>query len=212
MQSDLNLKKDKTLTIVTTILASIIVAVCAVIIFFNLTHEYHVIKGSSMMPTLNNNSTDGVFVSTIKPYTRGDIIVYEKEDGVHVIKRIIAMGGDKLKVEQIDGQVRIVLIYAGEQEQTVLDEPYLENYENNSILQTRFDKMIIDCALTLDANGFFQLEENQIFYLGDNRKVSNDCSIYGPKNKSGVVGKVDYIAYGNSFIYFQVLKQVFGGK
>lgn len=194
-------------------MATIIVAICVVIIFFNLTHEYHVVNGDSMLPTLNNNNTtDGVFVSTIKAYDRGDIIVYCKEDGVYVIKRLIAIGGDKISLREIDGVYRIVLIYSGEEEERVIDEPYLSSYAKNQVLQARFEVIINECGLTLDDNGFFQLNENQIFFLGDNRPVSKDCSIYGPKDKNGVVGKVDYIAYGNRFIYWQLFKQLFGGR
>ncbi|MBE7082944.1 MAG: hypothetical protein E7378_04685, partial [Clostridiales bacterium] len=59
-------KQNKALKIIGSILGSIFVAICAIIIFFNVTHEYHVIVGDSMYPTLNNNQTDGVFVSKIK--------------------------------------------------------------------------------------------------------------------------------------------------
>ena len=215
--STTNKKSNKALKIIAQILGFVFLTLCAVVIFFNLTHEYHIVSGSSMVPTLNNGSTDGVFVSKIKSYSRGDIIVAdkgekdEKGNNIFVIKRLIAVGGDKIKITTIDGYCRVVLKIEGEQE-VVLDEPYLLDYSVNNGLNVRFEKMISDCLLSTDEQGFLEIGQDEIFYLGDNRLVSNDCSVYGPKKKSLVVGKVDYIAYGNTNVYWQVIKQVFGGK
>ncbi|MBQ7885096.1 MAG: signal peptidase I [Clostridia bacterium] len=210
-------KSNKALKIIGRILGAIFVAVCFVVIFFNLTHEYHVISGESMTPTLNANSTDGVFVSKIKGYGRGDIIVVNKgekdEHGndILVIKRLIAMAGDKICIKEINGEYRIIIVYAGQDEQTVLDEPYLSGYEQNASLMANFNYMITKNGYELDSDGFFEIPQEEIFYLGDNRLVSKDCSTYGTKKQSLVIGVVDYIVYGNTNPYGQVLKQVFGG-
>ncbi len=71
--------------------------------------------------------------------------------------------------------------------------------------------MITAKGYSLDANGFYTIPDDCIFYLGDNRGGSEDCSQNGPNLKSRVIGKVDYIAYGNKHIYWQVIKQIFGG-
>ena len=61
------------------------------LIYFNVTHEYHQVKGLSMTPTLNNYSAqekthDSVFVSKVKKYKRGDIVVIDKDnDGKNLI-------------------------------------------------------------------------------------------------------------------------------
>ena len=210
-------KQNKTLKIIGRIFGTIFVVLCFLVIFFNLSHEYHVIQGASMTPTLNNNSTDGVFVSKIKGYTRGDIIVMNKGEkdaygkDIFVIKRLIAIAGDKIAVKEINGACRIVLIYAGTQEQVVLDEPYLDGYQQNLSLYTKFSKMIVDCGYELDENGFLTIPDKEIFCLGDNRLVSQDSSTYGTKKQSLVVGVVDYIIYGNTNPYWQVLQQIFGG-
>lgn len=213
-----NTKSNKALKIFTSIIGGLFFAICAIVILFNITHEYHVVTGSSMEPTLNNGSTDGVFVSKIKSLQRGDIIVANKGEkdtngkDIFVIKRLIAIGGDKIKISQIDGRCRIILILNGTEEQVVLDEPYLLNYSVNNFLKDRFSNMVDNCNLQLDDNGFLQIAQDEVFYLGDNRTVSNDCSVYGPKKRELVVGKVDYIAYGNTHAYWQVIKQVFGGR
>jgi len=209
-------KQNKFLKILGWVFSIIFFAVCAVIIFFNLTHEYHTVSGDSMYPTLNGTTeTDGVFVSKIKGYGRGDILVVNKGEkdaygqDIFVVKRLIAIGGDKITIREVDGYFRIILIYNGETEETILNEPYLEDYSNNSSLKAKFEKMIQQKGYILD-NGFLQITDGQIFYLGDNRLTSNDSSTYGYKEQNLVVGKVDYIAYGNTNIYWQVIKQAFG--
>lgn len=211
-------KQNKPLKIIRNILGAIIIALCFVIIFFNITHQYHVISGASMTPTLNRDgSQDGVFVSTIKGYGRGDIIVVNKGEkdakgnDIFVIKRLIATAGDKITVRQIDDEYRIVLIYFGSEQEVILDEPYLDGYLQNSSLYNKFNNMILEKHYTLDDNGFFTIPDGEIFYLGDNRLVSNDSSTYGTKAQSQVVGVVDYIIYGNTNPYWQVIKQIFGG-
>lgn len=209
-------KSKKIFSIFAKIFSVFFVVICAIVIFFNLTHEYHIVSGTSMLPTLNNNSTDGVFVSKIKKYSRGDIIVVdkgEKNDSgeeIFVIKRLIAIAGDKIKIEEYDGYARIFLIYENDTQETILDEPYLNSYENNTFLKANFDNMKNNMGFEVDSLGYITIPENQIFFLGDNRKSSNDCSIYGPKSKDNVVGKVDYIAYGNKHLYWQVIKQFLG--
>ena len=171
-----------------------------------------------MVPTLNyNGSTDGVFVSKVKSYKRGDIIVTkigelnENNSEKIVIKRLIAIGGDKITIREVDGVNRIVLIYFDETNEIILEEPYLLDYYQNAGLKTKFQEMITEQSLELDDDGFLTIAEDEIFFLGDNRVSSRDCLKYGPKKKSMVVGLVDYIAYGNKYIYWQVIKQVFGG-
>lgn len=210
-------KGNLALKICARVLSAVFIVLCCLIIFFNFTHEYHLVEGSSMFPTLNYEGNDGVFVSKIKPYSRGDIIVVNKGEkdeagnDILVIKRLIAVGGDKITIREINNRNRIVLIYAGQTTETILDEPYLFSYEANNSLRSKFFSMIYQKSLDVDDNGFLTLLEEQIFYLGDNRDVSEDCSVYGPKTTADVIGKVDYIAYGNKHIYWQVIKQVFGG-
>jgi len=116
-------KENKFLKILGWVFSIIFFAVCAVIIFFNLTHEYHTVSGDSMYPTLNGTTeTDGVFVSKIKGYGRGDILVVNKGEkdaygqDIFVVKRLIAIGGDKITIREVDGYFRIILIYNGEPE------------------------------------------------------------------------------------------------
>ena len=208
-------KKVTFWSVLLNIIISIFIAICLIVIFFNLTHNYHYVDGASMQPTLNYYSQDAVFSSKIKSYKRGDIIIVEKEESdvngnkLYVVKRLIAIEGDKVCVRLVDGEYRIVLIKQGQTEEQILEEKYLLNYEDNENLYKNFYLMAKN-HYGIEKDEFFTVPEDEIFYLGDNRKVSNDCSIYGTKNKNLVVGKVDYIIYGKTKPVRQIIKQFFG--
>lgn len=208
-------KKKSVIDIIFSIAVIFFIAVCLCVIFFNVTHSYHIVDGISMQPTLNNNVQDAVLSSKIKPCKRGDIIIVEKwqrnEKGekVYLIKRLIATGGDKVCVRLIDNEYRIVIIEKGKTEEKVLEEKYLSSYEHNKELYVSFYHTV-EKNYGVKKDEFFTIPENEIFYLGDNRDDSEDCSDYGTKSKNLIVGKVDYIIYGNTQPLKQILKQMFG--
>ena len=216
-------KQNKILKIINSSLFVMLMTVCVLVIFFNVTHDYFIVYGQSMIPTLNvgvtsaEESKDAVFVSKIKKVKRGDIIVANKNYGIEnaeekfVIKRVIALGGDKIKIEIINGYERIVLVKMGETEETILEETYLPDYSVNEGLKLRFDSLVNNNMYQLDEFGFLTIDDDKVFYLGDNRKNSTDCLSYGPVAKKIIVGKVDYFIYNNKNIVGQVLSQVFGG-
>ena len=195
----------------------------SVMIVFNLTHIYYNVLGPSMCPTLNygvtspNENKDGVFVSKVKSVRRGDIVVIDKQqrdiegNEEYIIKRLIALGGDKITVRLEGEYYRIVLIKNGEDEETIVEEPYLTDYSVNETTYNKFRNLIEENdEFYLDTNGFLTIQEDEMFYLGDNRTNSYDCSNYGPVKSETIVGRVDYIVYGNSFMYLQVVKQFLG--
>jgi signal peptidase I len=83
------------------------------------------------------------------------------------IKRVIAVGGDRVEIK--NGYVFI----NGERK----DEPYIDN---KPITFLR-DKDSLDITL----------KEDEIFYLGDNRTVSEDARMHGPCKVDDVVGVVE---------------------
>lgn len=208
-------KKGKVFNIIINSIMMLLIVVCLSVLFFNLTHTYHYVEGSSMQPTLNYTSEDAVISSKIKSRKRGDIIILEKEERdsngeiIYIIKRLIALEGDQVAVKLVDDQYRIILIKKGETEEEILEENYLISYENNSILYKNFYNMA-KRLYGVEQDGFLTIPENHIFYLGDNRLTSSDCASYGTKSKELIVGKVDYIIYGKKDTLKQVLKQMFG--
>lgn len=141
------------------------------IMLFNATYQRIYVVGASMEDTLygapgaNPYKSGGefVYIFDAKP-KRGDIAVIRKDSKV-LIKRVIAVGGDRIKMEM--GKV-----YINDEE---LYEPYISSDNNNPLL-----------------NNFSELtvEENHIFVLGDNRNISSDSRNYGSFPIEAVVGVV----------------------
>lgn len=138
------------------------------------------VSGDSMKNTLING--DMLYANTVKKdVKRGDIVII---DGIGkdyiIIKRVIAVGGEKVAIR--NGKVFIN------------DEPLNEDYLD--------DGVITDLRYAQDEEGNentmkkllpkgLVLEEDEIFYLGDNREVSADARINGPCKKENVIGIVE---------------------
>lgn len=101
----------------------------------------------SMIPTINVN--DQLFVSRIYNYDnikRGEILVFEsKEKNITLIKRVIGLPGDTV-------EIKLGVVYVNGQE---LQEDYVKNND--------------------DFTGEFIVPEGKYFFLGDNRRVSDDA-------------------------------------
>jgi signal peptidase I len=133
------------------------------------------VKGASMEP--NFYDQEYLIINEIgyrlHPPQRGDIVVfrYPKDPQEYFIKRVIGLPGEKVQVK--NGQ-----IYVFNQENNfqgaVLIEPYLpkdlKTYSMNEDVVT--------------------LNDHEYFVLGDNRNASKDSRIFGPVDKSFLVGRV----------------------
>ena len=121
------------------------------------------VDGFSMIPTLQ----DGEFVLVSKlnyqfgKVERGDIIVFHfpMDPEQELIKRVIGLPGDTIGVQ--NGKVSV--------NGQVLDEPYI--------------------AATPAYSGEWQVPDDQLFVLGDNRNDSSDSHSWGFLPFEKVVGK-----------------------
>ncbi len=132
-----------------------------------------VVKQESMQPTFYSN--DYVIVSRqaynlFGDVERGDVIVFKSDlvdengEQKHLIKRVIAVGGDTIEIR--DGYVYL----NGE----MLDEPYVAEEGISGEM------------------GSVTVEGGKMFVMGDNRRVSQDSRSpeLGQVEESSIVGKV----------------------
>lgn len=154
-----------------TILMCVVFALLIAILAFNVTYKRVYVVGSSMEDTLKgapdgnpqNVGGDFVYIFQAKP-ERGDIVIIRTDEKT-LIKRVIGLGGDKVKL--VGGK-----LFLNGVEQA---EPYVSE-DNNTPEDNNFNEITVpkDC----------------VFFLGDNRDVSNDSRMYGCLPVDSVVGIV----------------------
>lgn len=120
------------------------------------------VDGTSMNPTLQNG--EFVLVSRLAykmhPPERGDIIVFRSTtDELDLIKRVIGLPGDEVRVE--GGRVIV--------NEQVLEEPYI--------------------TAPPEYSGRWRVPEAHLFVLGDNRNNSSDSHAWGVLPLENVIGK-----------------------
>ncbi len=132
------------------------------------------VKGASMEPNFYDH--EYLIIDEISyrfnEKERGDIIVFRnpKNPQEFFIKRLIGLPGEEVQIQ--DG---VITIFNDDfPEGKILPEPYLA--EGTSTYANDENKI--------------KVGDNEIFVLGDNRGSSKDSRVFGPVNKSFVVGKV----------------------
>ncbi len=130
------------------------------------------VKGASMEPNFFDHEyliIDELSYRFQEP-VRGDIVVfrYPKNPSQFFIKRVIGLPGETVEIAH--GEVKI----------------YNDQHPNGVVL----DEMgYLDQELTA-ANETVLLKADEFFLMGDNRASSLDSRIFGPVNRSAVVGRV----------------------
>lgn len=147
-----------------------------IIIFFLVQHfvaqPYQILQ-VSMQHTLEPGQY--VLVDKITPmfsdYKRGDVIVFEpppgyKEDGQDIpfIKRVIGVPGDLVEIRSDHVFVNGVMLV----------EPYV--YAGQSTIAT-------------GAQSSWRIPAGELFVLGDHREASQDSRVFGPIQRSSVIGR-----------------------
>lgn len=127
------------------------------------------VNGVSMAPTLEKDEI--IFLRQTKEVKVDDVIGFYYGGRV-LLKRVIACGGDYIEIDK-EGNV-----YVNDEK---LEEPYL------------MDQSLGKCELNFP----YQVPEEMLFVLGDNRAVSMDSRIksIGCVEKDQIVGKVIFRAW-----------------
>lgn len=128
-----------------------------------------VVSGSSMVPTFDDGDyliVDQLSYELDSP-ERLDVVVfkYPKHPQTFFIKRIIGLPGETITID--NGQIEIA--NESNPEGFILEEPYVDEFSFESLSIT--------------------LSEDEYFVLGDNRQKSSDSRVWGPLDKSFIVGR-----------------------
>jgi signal peptidase I len=160
--------------------------ILTLVIFFvvqNFVAQPYQILQVSMEPTLYPGQY--VLVDKLSPhfsdYRRGDVIVFEPPDGfqengenVPFIKRVLGVAGDTVEVK--DGAVWV--------NGARLDEPYVYPGQTTD-------------AITPDS--VWHVPSGDLFVMGDHRQESQDSRVFGPIDKSTVIGRAWLRYWGGPF-------------
>ncbi|MEI8360836.1 MAG: signal peptidase I [bacterium] len=133
------------------------------------------VKGASMEPTFYDQ--EYLIVNEIgyriNPPQRGDVIVfrYPRDPQEYFIKRIIGLPGEKVQVK--DGKV-IIFNQAN-------------NWQGATVIEDYLPKNLKTYGMNDD---IVTLSSEEYYVLGDNRNASKDSRVFGPVNKSFLIGRV----------------------
>lgn len=158
-------EKDSFLDIVYDYAAAILTAMVLLVSVFTICFRIAGVDGSSMETTLYNN--DRVLLSShfYEP-GYGDIVVINRYNDEPLIKRVIAVEGDKVRIDPATGMI----------------------YRNGMLLKETYTTQTTAPG---DLPGTVVVPEGKLFVLGDNRAVSLDSrsESIGMIRKDDVVGK-----------------------
>jgi signal peptidase I len=140
--------------------------------FFIITFLYQPVRveGTSMMPRLGDQDRLFInkFVYHFESIHRGDVVVfhYPRDPQKSYIKRVIALPGDELRID--DGRTYV--------NGRLLPEPYVPRKFHDSRSQ---DAMVIP--------------PDQYFVMGDHRSISSDSRDFGPVSGELIYGKAAFV-------------------
>ena len=146
---------------------SAVTALVAVALIFALLFRVVSVDGASMTNTLQHG--DRLLLSSM-PYTPayGDVVVITRSDNSPLIKRVIGVAGDRIRIDEATG-----IVYRND---LPLTEPYIREpfTPHNGMLEE------------------VTVPEGQVFAMGDNRGDSLDSRMLGCFSLDDVVGKTFY--------------------
>jgi len=155
---------------------SVITSLIFVLILTNFVVKPIKVNGSSMYPTLKDESLGFSNILSYKLFgvNRYDVvIVYVESLNEYLVKRVIALPNETIEIK--DSKVYIDGV---EIDQSFLDQTYVSEF---TPFTTSFE------SLTLG--------DDEIFLMGDNRPYSSDSRVFGAFKLDDIIAKDAYIFY-----------------
>ena len=155
---------------------ALVCSVVTVVLLFTFVIRLIGVDGYSMVPTLQHGDRLLVINSLLDhDYRPGDIVIARKESftGDPIVKRVIAVGGQKVDIDFDTGTVYVD------------DVPLQEDYIN-------------ELTLTDEGTAFpLWVEEGSVFLMGDNRNYSSDSrsSLLGTVDEGYIIGKAVFLLF-----------------
>jgi signal peptidase I len=133
------------------------------------------------------------FLHQLMPYRevqRGDIVVFHHPDPPYLVKRVVGIPGDRVRIE--DGRVAV--------NGTILDEPYAafepaapnpfrDNFPAKVYSDPNIDPIWWRQLQHLTENGELVVPQGEYFMLGDNRNHSKDSRFWGFVPREAIVAR-----------------------
>ena len=144
---------------------AVAIAMVLLVILFTFCFRVAGVKGSSMEPTLHNGDRLVLNVHFYEP-AYGDIVIVKRYTQDPLVKRVIGIAGDTIRIDEASGHV----------------------YRNGAVLKEPY---IMDTTTCKDLVEEVTVPEGYIFVMGDNRGVSKDSrsAEIGMVDMQDVVGK-----------------------
>jgi signal peptidase I len=151
-------------------LRDLLISVAASFLIITFVYQPVRVEGTSMQPELRDQ--DRLFINKFayhfESISRGDVVVfhYPRDPSKSYIKRIIALPGDTLDIDE--GRV-----YVNGQR---VDEPYVPHRYRDT---RSVPEMVIP--------------PNEYFVMGDHRSISSDSRDFGPVSRELIYGKAAFV-------------------
>lgn len=180
------------------VIINIVIVALALVILMHVVIEPVDIIGSSMENGIHDGETVVINKLCFSP-DRGDVVVIDKGD-TRIIKRVIAVGGDKIGFVRNGEEVELYLDRGDgfvKQSEPYIKEKMSGDNRNNALI---FSEMTLadDLDDMINCKKYLTVEKGYFIALGDNRNVSRDSRYYGAFANSAVVG-IEFAKFKGGF-------------
>jgi signal peptidase I len=121
---------------------------------------------------------------------RGDIVVFHHPDPPYLVKRVVGVPGDRIRI--VDDRVAVngrALNEPYAAFEPVTPNPFLENFPMRVYTDPNIDPIWWSQLQSLTRNGELVVPEGEYFMLGDNRNHSKDSRFWGFVPREAIVAR-----------------------